>query len=71
MKIGTNICLTVLWMAIVIFSFGPGVVGGFDLACWFITDFQCTSVIWTDGRMAWAIFPWVLLVTFVLLGAGL
>lgn len=58
----SNILLSILGISILLFVFGPGVVGGFDLGCWFLTNSQCTSVLWTDGRQLWAALPWVIAV---------
>lgn len=50
-----------LWLfgaAVALFIFGPGLIGGFDVACWFVIDHQCTPIDWTQHRIAWASIPW-------------
>jgi hypothetical protein len=51
------------WIAIgaaALFILGPGLVGAFDLSCWFLFDGQCTRIDWTENRKLWAIAPWAL-----------
>ena len=64
-----NILLGLCGIALLAFIFGPGVVGAFDLACYFMTNAQCTSIAWIDWRVYWAISPWFVGL-FVLLVGG-
>lgn len=46
------------FIAAALFIFGPGLVGAFDLSCWFMLDRYCTGIEWTEGRKMWAWMPW-------------
>lgn len=61
--------LGLLGIVILIFVFGPAVVGAFDLGCYFLTTKQCTSIAWNDWRLAWAILPTALIFFGFVLGA--
>ena len=61
------ICVAIF--AVFLFAFAPGLIGAYDLSCWFLFDSQCTSIAWTENRKIWAIVPWVLTAAIALFGA--
>jgi hypothetical protein len=63
----TDVLLSIAGIAILTLLLGPGVVGAFDGSCWFLTSAQCTGIQWTDGRLFWAIVPW-LVALFIAIG---